>query len=261
LRILKYRGSVHGSNEYPYLIDDHGISLQAITAVGLNHEVSNERISSGIDGLDVMMGGKGYYRGSSVLITGTAGSGKSAISAHFANAAWKRGEKSLYFAYEESQDQILRNMRSIGIDLQPAIKNGLLAIHTERASFHGLEMHLLTIFRQVSVLKPTNVIIDPITNFLQVGSEIEVKAMLVRLIDFLKSRSITAIFTSLTLGKDASEATSMPISSLMDTWIVLRSQETSGTRGYGISILKSRGMAHSSGLRQFNFTSQGIVLQ
>lgn len=270
LRVLKYRGSVHGSNEYPYLIDEHGISLHAITAVGLNHHVSNERISSGVDGLDVMMGGKGYYRGSSVLITGTAGTGKSAISAHFVDAAFKRGEKSLYFAYEESQDQILRNMRSLGIDLRPAIANGLLTIYTERASFHGLEMHLLTIFRHVVELKPTNIIIDPITNFLQIGSEFEVKAMLIRLIDFLKSKKITTVFTSLTLGKDAFEESSMAIaferssmaiSSLMDTWIMLRSQETGGMRNYGISILKSRGMPHSRGLRQFNFTNQGIVLQ
>ena len=261
LRILKYRGSLHGSNEYPYLIDEKGISLQAVTSLGLNHKVSLERVSSGIEGLDVMLGGKGYYRGSSVLISGTAGSGKSAICAHFAYAAWKRGEKTLYFAYEESQDQILRNMRSLGIDLRPAIKSGLLKIHAERASFHGLEMHLLTIFKQVAELKPANVIIDPITNFLQIGSALDVKTMLVRLFDFLKKAGITALLTSLTPGADSMDLTTVAVSSLMDTWIVLRSQEMGGMRDHGVSIFKSRGMAHSNDIRQFRLTDQGIVLQ
>lgn len=261
LRILKYRGSVHGTNEYPYLIDESGISLQAVTSLGLNHKVSTERVSSGVQGLDVMMGGKGYFRGSSVLITGTAGTGKSALSSHFAYAATKRNEKSLYFAYEESQDQIVRNMRSIGVDLRPAIKQGLMKIHAERSSFYGLELHLVTIFKKIKEFKPENVVIDPVSNFLQVGTDVEVKSMLVRLIDFLKGSGITAVFTSLTAGGDALEATAIGVSSLMDTWILLRSHEVGGMRDHGITILKSRGMAHSNGVRQFRFTPQGIVLQ
>jgi circadian clock protein KaiC len=261
LRILKYRGSVHGMNEYPYLIDEHGISLEAITSVGLNHEAHTERVSSGIEGLDVMMGGKGFFRGSSILVTGTAGTGKSTIAAEFAAAACKRGERALYFAFEESKDQILRNMRAVGLHLEPLIKKGLLQFYAERSSIYGLEMHLLTMFKRIQQFKPPTVIIDPITNLVQVGSETEVKSVLTRLIDFLKTNGITAMFTSLTSGRGEIEQTSVGISSLMDTWIMLRSQDTGGMRDHGIYFVKSRGMSHSTGIRQFRFTAEGIVLQ
>ena len=260
LRILKYRGSVHGTNEYPYLIDEHGISLQAITSLGMDYKVSSERIPSGIDGLDAMMGGKGFFRGTSILVSGTPGTGKSSVSAHFVNAACERGERCLYFAFEESQNQILRNMTSIGLDLARWIKKGLLRFHSDRPSAHGLEMHLITLFKRIRQFKPNVVVIDPVTNFIQLGNESEVKAMLTRLVDYLKNHGITAMFTSLTSGGDLEDSMT-GVSSLMDTWILLRSQDTGGMRDHGMYILKSRGMAHSNGIRQFRFTDKGIVLQ
>jgi circadian clock protein KaiC len=260
LRILKYRGSVHGTNEYPYLIDEEGISLQAITSLGMDYKVSTERISSGIEGLDAMMGGKGFFRGTSVLVSGTPGTGKSSVGAHFVNAASQRGERCLYFAFEESQNQILRNMASIGLDLSPWIKKGLLRFHSDRPSAHGLEMHLVSLFKRIRQFKPKVVVIDPVTDFMQVGNESEVKAMLTRLVDYLKNHGITAMFTSLTTGGDLEDSMT-GVSSLMDTWILLRSQDTGGMRDHGMFILKSRGMAHSNGIRQFRFTEKGIVLQ
>ena len=200
LRIVKYRGSTHGTNEYPFLIDEGGISILPITSMGLKHEAGTERVSSGVPRLDAMMGGKGYYRGSSVLVSGTAGTGKTSLAAHFAHAAAARGERCLWFAFEESSSQIIRNMRSIGIDLEPAVRRGMLRFHAERPTICGLEMHLVTIHKLVNQFRPRVVVIDPITNFAALGSEAEVKAMLTRLIDFFKMQQITALFTSLTAG-------------------------------------------------------------
>ena len=261
LRVVKYRGSSHGTNEYPFLIGDRGISVLPVTSLGLNHLASKDRIPTGIPRLDTMFEGEGYYRGSTVLVSGTAGTGKSSIAATFARSVCDRGERCLYFAFEESQSQIVRNMESIGIDLQHSIDKGLLKFETSRPSMFGLEMHLATIHRAVDVFKPSVVIVDPITNLITAGVEQEVKSMLTRLIDFLKMEQVTTLFTSLTSGGTYLEQSEVGISSLMDTWMVLRDIETSGERNRGIMILKSRGMAHSNQVREFLLTDNGIMLE
>jgi len=261
LRIVKYRGSVHGTNEYPFLIDQDGFSVLPVTSIGLQHAISSERISTGVSGLDEMLGGQGYYRGSSVLLSGTAGTGKSSLSAFFADATCRRGEKCLYFAFEESPSQIVRNMRSIGLDLQPWIDQGLLTIHSTRPMHYGLEMHLATMHRLIDRAKPTAVIIDPVTNMEAVGSNADVNAMMIRLVDFLKGRGITGLFVSLTSASSAMESTVIGMSSLMDTWLLVRELENEGERNRGIYVLKSRGMPHSNQIREFMITSQGIELR
>lgn len=260
LRIVKYRGSAHGTNEYPFLIDEMGISVLPITSIGLQHGVSTERISSGIPRLDTMLGGEGYYRGSSILISGTAGTGKTSIAAHFALAACSRGERCLYFAFEEAPSQITRNMRSIGIDLEPWTKQGLLDIYAVRPTIYGLEMHLVKMYKLINEFKPKVVIIDPVTNLIAIGSDTEVKSMLSRLIDFLKANQVTALFTNLSHAAGALELTEFGISSLMDTWLLLRDIEIGGERNRGLYILKSRGMAHSNQIREFLLTDKGIDL-
>ena len=258
LQIIKYRGSTHGTNEYPFLIDEHGISVLPITSIALEHQASSERISSGIKRLDAMLGGKGYYRGTSVLVSGMAGTGKSSLAAHFVDAACRRGERCAYFATEESPDLIVRNMRSIGIDLGPWIKKGLLRFDATRPTFHGLEMHLLRMHKLVAETKARVVIVDPITSYISLGDTLEVKSMLTRLTDFFKAHQITALFTSLTEGGSALEQSEVGISSLMDTWLLLRSIESNGERNRGIWILKSRGMAHSNQIREFLITDRGV---
>jgi circadian clock protein KaiC len=260
LQIIKYRGSTHGTNEYPFLIDEEGISVLPITSLGLQHKASSDRVSSGVPRLDSMLGGKGYFRGTSVLVSGTAGTGKSSLAAHFVNAACHRGEHCVYFATEESPDLIVRNMRSIGIDLGPWVKKGLLHFDATRPTFHGLEMHLLRMHKLVAETHARVVIVDPITSYISLGDTLEVKSMLTRLIDFFKAHQITAFFTSLTEGGSALEQSEVGISSLMDTWILLRSIESNGERNRGIWVLKSRGMAHSNQIREFVFTDHGIEL-
>jgi circadian clock protein KaiC len=260
LRIVKYRGSTHGTNEYPFLITDSGISVLPVTSLGLNHSVSNERVSSGVPRLDTMLGGQGFYRGSSILLTGTAGTGKSSLSAAFVDAACKRGEKCLYLAFEESQDQIIRNMRSIGIDLKPHVKRGLLRFHASRPTFYGLEMHLLTIHMLVQQQQPRIVVVDPVTDLVSGGAVSDVHAMAMRLVDYLKGKGITTLMTTLTPGGGHLEQTEVNISSLIDTWLLLRDMETGGERNRGLYILKSRGMAHSNQIREFRLTTRGIEL-
>jgi circadian clock protein KaiC len=260
LRVVKYRGSTHGTNEYPFLIDEKGISVLPITSAGLNHPASEERVSSGIERLDGMLGGDGFFRGSSILVTGTAGTGKSTMASHFANATCARGERCLYFAFEESQNQILRNMRSVGVDLGPHVKKGLLHFFNARPSLHGLEMHLALMHKRVEELKPATVIVDPISNFSSAADERDVHAMLIRLVDFLKMQNITTFFTNLTSGNMAREVTDMGISSVMDTWILLRDIELGGERNRGLYVLKSRGMAHSNQIREFVITPRGVDL-
>ncbi len=261
LRIVKYRGTVHGTNEYPFLIDEDGISVLPITSMGLEHEVSSERVSTGIPGLDAMLGGEGYYRGSSVLISGTAGTGKTSVAAHLADSNARRGERCLYFAFEESQAQLVRNMRSIGLDLVPWLEEGLLRVHASRPTQHGLEMHLATIHKQVREFRPATVVFDPVSNFIAAGSVTEARSMLMRLVDFLKAEQITALFTDLTPGGAAQEATQVDISSLIDTWLLIRDVEQGGERNRGIYVLKSRGMAHSNQVCEFLLTDRGIDVQ
>ncbi len=261
LRVVKYRGSTHGTNEYPFLIDENGFSVLPITSLGLNHIVSNKRISSGIPLLDKMLEGKGYYRGSTVLVSGTAGVGKTSIAAHFAEAACKRGERVLYFCFEESPNQLMRNMLSIGIKLKPWVRKGLLQFHATRPTFYGLEMHLAVTHKIVNVFKPDIVILDPINTFVVSDIEHEVKTMLMRMVDFLKSEQITALFTSLTSGGSTLENSDVGISSLIDTWLLLRDIELSGERNRGLYVLKSRGMANSNQIREFIITDHGVELR
>ncbi|HEV7668964.1 MAG TPA: circadian clock protein KaiC [Thermoanaerobaculia bacterium] len=260
LRIVKYRGTVHGTNEYPFLIDETGISVLPVTSMGLDHAASAERISTGVPRLDAMLGGRGYYRGSSIMVTGTAGTGKTSLGASFVDAACARGERCLYLSFEESAHQIVRNMRSIGIDLEPWIEQGLLRIESARPSLHGLESHLVAIHKLVHESRPRVVVIDPLSSFNAAGAEAEVQAMLLRLIDFLKSEGITAFLVSLTSGGGALERSEVEISSLIDTWLLLRDIEAGGERNRGLYVLKSRGMNHSNQIREFRLTDRGIDL-
>jgi len=261
LRVVKYRGSMHGTNEYPFLIDENGFSVLPITSLGLKHIVSNKRISSGITALDNMLEGKGYYRGSTVLISGTAGVGKTSIAAHFTEAACKRGERVLFFCFEESPNQLMRNMLSIGINLEPWVRKGLLQFQATRPTFYGLEMHLAVTHKIVNIFKPDIVILDPINTFIVGDKESEVKTMIMRIVDFLKANQITALFTSLTSNDSPIESSDVGISSLIDTWILLRDIELSGERNRGIYVLKSRGMANSNQIREFILTDHGVELR
>lgn len=261
LRIVKYRGTTHGTNEYPFLIDEAGISVLPITAGTLRHEVSDERISSGVPALDAMLAGKGYHRGSSVLISGTAGTGKTSLAAHFADATSRRRERCLYFAFEEAESQFLRNMRSIGVDLEPHVRKGLLRFHASRPTLYGLEMHLSIMHRAIQAFKPSVVIIDPISNFSSGGTRSESTAMLTRLLDQLKSTQTTVLMTNLTSGVGSLENTEVGISSLVDNWLLLRDIELNGERNRGMYVLKARGTAHSNQIREFLLTDHGIELQ
>jgi circadian clock protein KaiC len=260
LRIVKYRGSKHATNECPFFIDDGGFSLIPITSVGLSHQASQERISTGVEGLDRMMGGAGYFRGSSILVSGGAGTGKSSLAASFASATCQRGERCIYLAFEESESQIMRNVRSIGMDFESYVGRGLLRLRSSRPTFWGLETHLAMMHKMVNEFDPSAVIIDPVTNLLRIGDAREAASMLVRLMDFLKMRGITGVFTSLTAGGSALEATDVGVSSLMDTWILLRNIESNGERNRGLYVLKSRGMAHSNQVREFVLDSNGVQL-
>ena len=260
MRIVKYRGSRHGADEYPFLVGERGLSVLPITSMGLTHIASTERISSGVARLDSMLGGQGYYRGSSVLVSGTAGTGKTSLAAHLVDAACRRGERCLYFLFEESPSQYMRNMRSIGLDLEPWVKKGLLKFHAARPNLYGLEAHLMTMHQLTEEFDPKVVVMDPVTNLITVGTLNEVKSLLVRLIDFFKMRQITAFFTSLNSGNQIEESTDIGISSLMDTWLMLRDHENNGERNRLIYVLKSRGMAHSNQVREFRLTAHGIDL-
>jgi circadian clock protein KaiC len=260
LRIVKYRGSSHGSDEYPFLIDERGFSILPITSLGLDFPVSMERVSTGVPKLDAMLEGKGFYRGGTILVSGTAGTGKTSLAATFAVAACRRGERCLYFAFEESPNQIIRNMGSIGMDLARWVKKGLLKFHAARPSLYGLEMHLLTFHNMVEEFNPQVLIVDPISNLSAAGTVAEVKSILTRLVDYLKMTDITTFLTDLTHFTGSLEHTSEEISSLIDTWLLLRDIELNGERNRGLYILKSRGMAHSNQIQEFLLTNQGIDL-
>jgi len=260
LRIIKYRGSAHGTNEYPTMIDEGGLSVLPISSLGLDYGVTTQRISTGVPQLDAMVGGKGYFRGSSVLVSGTAGTGKSSLAAAFVDAACRRGERCLYLAYEESPAQIIRNMSSIGFDLGQWVRKDRLQFHAVRSTVYGLEQHLVSIHKLVELYRPTVVVMDPVTNLISVGESAEITAMLTRVIDYLKTKNITTLFTSLTAGGIADEQTDVGISSLMDTWLLVRNLEADGDRTRLLYILKSRGMAHSSQVRTFVLSRRGIAV-
>lgn len=262
LRIVKYRGSTHGTNEYPFLIDEDGISVLPITSLKLDNEVSSDIIPTGVPGLDDMFQGGGFYRGSNILVSGTAGTAKTTIGCYFADKQCENKERVIYFAFEESPQQLVRNMKSIGIDLEKHLKKGNLQIHSSRPSLNGLELHLLTLRKLIKEFKPTTIVIDPISNLITVGSEQEVRSMLVRLIDMLKANNITALFTSLNKQTDnfRPDLAEESVSSLVDTWITVRDMEGIGERNRGVFIVKSRGMGHSNQVREFVITSNGIEL-
>jgi circadian clock protein KaiC len=259
MRIVKYRGTSHGTNEYPFFIDERGFSVLPITALGLLHKAPTEFISTGIPRLDTMLDGRGFYKGSSILVSGTAGTGKSTLAAHFVEAACRRGERALFFAFEESQDQIIRNMRAVGIELEKFVKKGLLKFHNARPSSWGLEIHLAMIHKAIDEFNPDVVIVDPITNFLAVGDAFDTKSMLTRLIDFLKMKQITAMFSSLTSARNEIEDSEVGVSSLMDAWLLVKGIESNGERNRGLYILKARGIAHSNQIRAYVGT-EGVLM-
>ncbi len=260
MRIIKYRGTSHGTNEYPFLIDHEGFSVLPITSLGLSHKALTERVSSGVARLDNMLGGEGFYRGSSILVSGTAGTGKSTLAATFVEAACRRGERALFFAFEESHDQITRNMRSVGLDLERHVKKGLLSFQNARPSSYGLEVHLALMHKVISEYQPSVVVVDPITNFLAVADEVDTKAMLTRLIDLLKMKEITGMFTSLTSAGKEVQDSEVGVSSLMDAWLLVKNIESNGERNRGLYILKARGTAHSNQVREFLLTDHGVEL-
>ncbi len=260
IRVVKYRGTTHGTNEYPFLIEKDGISIWPITSVQLEHNASGERIPTGIERLDTMLGGKGFYRGSSILLSGTAGTGKTSVAATFADATCRRGERCLYFSFEESPSQIVRNMGTIGLDLQQWVKKGLLQFETVRPFHYGLEMHLARTIKAITEFAPTVVVIDPISGLDTSGTVLEVKGAMMRLMDFLKQKGITAMLTDLNVGGTSLESTDSAISSLVDTWMVLRDLESNGERNRGLHVIKSRGMSHSNQVREFILSNDGIQL-
>ena len=258
LRVVKYRGALHGTNEFPFLIGAEGLSLLPITSLGLNHKVSTERIATGIPRLDAMLGGRGFFRGSSILLTGTAGTGKTIISANFAQAAGRRRERVLFFSFEESPNQIIRNLHSIGLRLEPLVKRGLLRFHSQRPSLCGLEMHLATMFKEIAAFKPHVVIVDPITSLMELGTISEGKGMVTRLIDYLKAGQVTSLFTSLTQGGHVLQTSEAGMSSLMDSWLLLQDFVGNGERNRVLYVLKARGMQHSNQIREFLISDHGI---
>ena len=260
LRVVKYRGALHGTNEFPFLIGDEGISVLPITSLALNHKVSRERIATGIPRLDAMLGGKGFFRGSSILLTGTPGTGKTIVAANFAQAAARRGERVLFFSFEESPDQIIRNVHSIGLRLEPLVKRGLLRFHSARPSLYGLEMHLATMFKEIALFRPQVVVVDPITSLMDSGTDSETNGMITRLIDYLKAGQVTTLFTSLTQGGHSLQQSEAAMSSLMDAWLLLQDFEGNGERNRVLYVLKARGMAHSNQIREFLISDRGIDL-
>lgn len=260
LRVVKYRGSTHGTNEYPFLIDADGISVMPLTSTGMDYDVSNKRIPSGVPELDDMLDGKGFYRGSTILLSGTAGTGKTSLCGHFANQACVNGERAMYFSFEESPDQIMRNAQSIGLNLRKHVDAGLLEFHSARPTMHGLEMHLVRMHKLIEQFEPAVVILDPVSNLHAAGSLGDSSNMLIRLIDFLRKKHITGFFSSLTTGGKAAEATDEGLSSLVDTWLLVRDIELGGERNRALYVLKSRGMPHSNQVREFLITSKGIRL-
>jgi circadian clock protein KaiC len=260
LRVVKYRGALHGTNEFPFLIGDEGVSVLPITSLALNHKISRERIATGIPRLDAMLGGRGFFRGSSILLTGTAGTGKTIVAANFSQAACRRGERTLFFSFEESPNQIIRNMHSIGMRLEPLVKRGLLRFHAARPSLYGLEMHLATMFKEIAAFQPAVVVVDPITSLMEAGTASEAKGMVTRLIDYLKGGQVTSLFTSLTQGGHALQQSEAAMSSLMDSWLLLQDFEGNGERNRVLYVLKARGMKHSNQIREFLISDRGIDL-
>lgn len=261
LRIVKYRGTTHGTNEYPFLIDGTGFLVLPITTIALEYDSPNQFVSSGVAKLDDMLGGKGYFRASTIMISGTAGTGKTSLAAHFVDSVCRRGERCLYFAFEESPSQIVRNMRSIGIDLQKWRDRDLLHFHAMRPTSVGMETHISLMLKHLDDVRPQVVVLDPISSFESAGTVLDAHAMLVRMIDLLKARRITTMFTSLSSGAESTEQAAAGVSSLIDAWISLRNLEQAGERTRSLYVLKARGIRHSNQIREFLLTDHGADLQ
>jgi circadian clock protein KaiC len=260
LRVVKYRGSRHGADEYPFLIEEGGIVVFPITSLGLVSEVAAGHISSGIAELDEALDGKGFPRGSSILVTGTAGTGKTSLAAAFVDSACRAGQRCLYFSMEESPQQLVHNMRSIGLDLGHWCEKDLLRLESSRPTLHGLEMHLATVHARVAEYQPDVVVMDPISGFTAVGTNLQITALLTRMLDFLKSRQITAFVTALVSGSDDLERSVVGVSSWMDAWIAMRTHEFAGSRRRGLYVIKVRGMQHSNRMHELFFSADGIRL-
>ncbi|SKA34443.1 circadian clock protein KaiC [Consotaella salsifontis] len=260
MRIVKYRGTAHGTNEYPFLIDRDGFSVLPVSSLGLDHKVFEERVPSGVADLDAMLVGGGFHRGSSILVSGVAGSGKSSLSASFVHAAAARGERAIYFSFEEAPGQIVRNMSSIGLDFKPYVDSGLIRFISARPTFYSLEMHLALMLREVQKFDPQLVVLDPISAFMESGGQLEVQSMLLRMVDFLKTRGVSSMFTHLMHGQESGMATDVGLSSLMDGWILMLNREANGEFNRELYLLKARGMAHSNQVREFVMSSSGIRL-
>ncbi len=260
IRVLKYRGSMHGTNEYPFLINENGFSVIPITSTGLNHVVATEFVSTGIKKLDTMLNGKGYYKGSSILVTGTTGTGKTTFAAHFLESFCTKGKVCLLFSFEESPSQLIRNMRTVGIDLEPFVEKKLLFIHSTRPTFYGLEMHLVVMYDLINKIKPEAIVIDPISNLISAGTAPETSSMLTRMIDFLKQNHITSLFTVLKSSSISGENQAY-VSSLMDTLIILKDVQSGTETRKFIQILKSRGMSHSNTVKNYSLTSKGLEIK
>ncbi|MCU0653199.1 MAG: circadian clock protein KaiC [Candidatus Pacebacteria bacterium] len=258
LRIVKYRGSLHGTNEYPFLIDQEGISVLPVSSLKLDHVVSRQRVSSGLRSLDAMLEGKGFYQGSTIMISGTPGTGKTSLAAHFAKDLCAKGQRVIFFTFEESADQVMRNMKSIGIDLAPCVKRNLLRFEASRPSIYGLEMHLISMHKAIDRFDPQAIIMDPISNLITTGNPGEVRSMLTRLIDYLKTRRTTALFNDLIDSGQKSDSTNVGVSSLMDTWITIRNTLVDTERQRHICVLKSRGMDHSRHVRRLEISKRGV---
>jgi circadian clock protein KaiC len=261
LRIVKYRGSTHGTNEYPFLIDRTGFVVLPITTISLDYDSPSQFVSSGVGKLDEMLGGKGYFRASTIMISGTAGTGKSSLAAHFVEGACRRGERCLYFAFEESPGQIMRNMRSIGVHLREWVDRGRLGFHAMRPTSVGMETHISLMLKHIDDFQPRIVVLDPISSFEAAGTKLDAHAMLVRVIDLLKARTITTLFTSLATGAETTDQVASSVSSLIDAWISLRNLEQAGERTRSLYVLKARGMRHSNQIREFLLTDRGADLQ
>ena len=261
LRIVKYRGSIHGTDEYPFVIRANGISVVPITSIRLEHNASGEVISSGVATLDRTLGAGGFYRSSTILLSGGAGTGKSSIVGHFVAESGRRGERSLYIALEESQSEIVRNMKSVGIQLGPLLAKDILRFHVSRPTAQGLEMHLAAIHEIVVEYRPQVVVVDSITSLLSMGSVPEVTSMVVRLVDFFKMNGITAVMTALIPAGEETETTGVNISSLVDTWITLANGEINGVRARSLSVVKARGMGHSNQTHEFVMSKRGVEVK
>lgn len=260
LRIVKYRGTLHGTDEYPFLIRENGISVIPITSLTLNHKASTQAVSSGVASLDKIFGAGGFYRSSTILLTGSAGTGKSSIAGHFISEAGRRGERSLYVALEESQSEIVRNTRSIGIDMAPLIRNDMLRFHVARPTAYGLEMHLASIHQAAIAYKPSVMVVDSVTSLMSMGAGSEVTSMIVRLIDFLKMSGITLVMTALVESTHDASTTGVNVSSLVDVWLTLGNRDIDGARMRTLAIVKARGMGHSNRTHELTISKRGVEI-